>query len=250
MKLLFHPPQFSSFGASLKRLPQIASVLLLYFASLSLVNGAVIITTNFHQTTLNQSATDALNGLIPTASATLYDGAVAGLVVSPSMLSNATATGTPSNNAIFWPAANNIEITYDLGTTLAPAERQLDLFSIWIANNDGQRNGYNGSLSISLDGITFTTIPGTSFNVDPSYNADNTGTFNQIIYTFAPGDVTNFRYLRLTSNNEASGNQPRYIELDAFISVIPEPHSFALLAASLLIIVVYGRRRAFHSFRS
>jgi len=153
----------------------------------------------------------------------------------------------PTENGFFWPAGDDITITYDLGTAIAPDLRQLDAFSIWVANNDSQRNGFNGSLSVSLDGITFTSIADTAFAINPAFNAGNSGTFNQILYTFSPGDVVDFRYLRLTTNNQSSGNQPRLIELDAFVTVIPEPGTIAALLCGMIVLTASANRRFLRS---
>ena len=107
-------------------------------------------------------------------------------------------------------------LTWDLGDGEPPEKRQSDEFSVWIWANDPSRKDYSGSVSTSVDGETFSEIPGTAFEFEFP-RADN-GTYNHVRYTFRPGRVTNFRYLRLKADKPPAGEESRFAQVGAFVN--------------------------------
>lgn len=113
-------------------------------------------------------------------------------------------------------------ITYDLGA-LGAATRQLDTLTIWTPVFD--RPSIDAALYFSLDGIDFTyignTYVGWQFATDPQSDQ-----FNKLTYTFDPGEVVGFRYLRV-ENPVTNFQSFRSSEIQATVSV-PEPSTIAL----------------------
>lgn len=212
-----------------------------------LVSSAQATTSNFATTTsntsLNQSSTDDINGQLAVSSTN------APTVGSLSFLTDATSSFSPSDSVIVGPDDATVSLSWDFGTEMSASERQLQTVSIWIAA-DNQRNGFNGSLATSLDGINFTPIAGSSHEVNfpapiPSGLPAN---FHHILYDFSGTNVSNFRFLQLNSSGYAFtlGDptfQPRFVEVD--VVVVPEPSTVALLAlgAGFLGFSVYRKNR-------
>jgi hypothetical protein len=124
-----------------------------------------------------------------------------------------------------------VYITWDLGNDQPTAKAQLRSLSIWMYAGEG--GNYCGQLSVSRDGKTFQTLPGTLVgkvfpirknvkglwslnpeNYDP--NKPSNTVEHLIRYTFPPGQVKDFRYLRVESLGYK--NSPcRIEEIDAEI---------------------------------
>ena len=216
---------------------------ILLFGLGSMASQAAVITTQ-SAVDLNQSFTDTLNGITPTTSVAL----VGETTPTNATFTNAT-TATSPNDAAPSPNTNwylgnaaSATVTFDLGTGVAAADRRLDSFVIWIADGDGSRNSFDGKLAISLNGTTFTDIPGTATTFDGG--GATASKQNAITFTFSANEVANFRYIRLTSNDPAGSDlQPRFVETDGFVSLVPEPSTWALLAFSLTAVMVFRRRR-------
>ena len=178
---------------------------------------------------LNQSATDNLNGNVPTSS-------TAPTVGSLATLTDATSSSFPTNHVIVGPDDGGpVFLTWDLGAAIDAAARRLDIFSLWFSDDpNADRVGFNGSLSTSGDGIAFTPIADSTYT---NAFALSPGLFHNIIYNFTGTNVSNFRYLQLISSPYTFPIppgvnlpfQPRMVEADATIRV-PEPSTIALLA--------------------
>ncbi|MFN7138136.1 MAG: hypothetical protein ACK4UN_02235, partial [Limisphaerales bacterium] len=172
---------------------------------------------------LNQSQRDDLNGRVGQMSAPLHHTSSGG-TNNAAAFSNATSATSPSQNIFWHPDGQIYHITWDLGTNIPPALRQLDTVSINIDAHDPGRKGFFGSFSISTDGVTFTEIPGTLYkDLLSQWGTGASPLFNNVTYAFEPGEVVGFRYLRLNSFDDTSINllQPRYVEVDAFTSRVP-----------------------------
>lgn len=172
---------------------------------------------------LNQSPFDDLNGRVGVMNAPLHVTSSGG-TNNAAAFCNATSATAPAQNIFWHPDGQTYRITWDLGTNIPPALRQLDTVAINIDSHDPGRKGFFGSLSISSDGVVFTEIPGTVYK-DLLVQAGTGGSpfFNNVTYAFEPGEVVGFRYLRLNSFDDTSINllQPRYVEVDAFTSTVP-----------------------------
>jgi hypothetical protein len=176
---------------------------------------------------LNQSVGDDLHGIVGQMSAPLHSTSWGGSE-NAAAFTDATSASQPSRNVFWHPDGVAYHITWDLGVEIHPAQRQLDSVSIWIDAHDPGRKGFRGSLATSIDGTHFIEIPGTLYQ-DPLVQA-GTGPsplFNNVTYSFNPGEVVGFRYMRLNSFDDVSSNllQPRYVEVDAFTSRVPGPSS-------------------------
>lgn len=86
--------------------------------------------------------------------------------------------------------------------------------------NDEARKDFAGSIFASLDGETFAQIPGTTAEFE--FPGAARGTFNNIIYTFRPGRVTNFRYLRLNVERPPGKEESRIARVEAFVGRLPD----------------------------
>lgn len=182
---------------------------------------------------LNQSATDDINGQLVTSTNIPQSGSLAALT-------DATSSLTPTGSVIVGPDSEAVALTWDFGTSLDAALRRLSTVSLWFENDvDQDRVGFNGSLSTSLDGILFNQIDNSSHTADFSFVP---GAFHNVLYNFNGTNVSNFRYIRITSlgyifptppgNTDAF--QPRFVEVDINTTVVPEPSTLALLAAGAL----------------
>ena len=106
-----------------------------------------------------------------------------------------------------------VNITWDLGTEIAPAKAQLDSLAIWLGTS-GDGN-FCGQLAVSTDGQQFTPVPGTfvrqgfpvgknpdanwSLNPEDLKDQNKKGGAHLVRYSFRPGQVKGFRYLRIVS---------------------------------------------------
>jgi hypothetical protein len=168
---------------------------------------------------ITMSAVDALQGCV----ATLTDGyeVISAYQGAVSSLTDATAATTPTDYllATDW---TSVYFTWDLGGTEAEiSARQLDSVTIWTVGSDIDRIGFKGMLYTSVDGIIYTPLMSESYNAacfDATSSNDLSGAY-KVQFDFTSGSVTNFRYLRLLSDNGgAEIRQPRYYEIDAEIS--------------------------------
>ena len=106
-----------------------------------------------------------------------------------------------------------VNITWDLGAEIAPAKAQLDSLSIWLGTS-GDGN-FCGQLAVSTNGKQFTPVPGTfvrqgfpvgknpdanwSLNPEDLKDQNKKGGAHLVRYSFRPGQVKSFRYLRIVS---------------------------------------------------
>ena len=187
---------------------------------------------------LNQSSTDDINGQLTTSSHAPEQGNLA-------WLTDATDSSTPSDSVIF--PTNTVSLSWDFGGDAeVAAQRRLDTVSIWVAA-DEQRVGFNGWLATSLDGVTYTEIPG-SRNNNLFVEAGGTRSgFHHLLYDFTGTNVSNFRFLQLNTEGYSfvPGDptfQPLIVEIDATVS-IPEPSTLALLVAGAGVLGVSMFRR-------
>lgn len=189
---------------------------------------------------LNQSSTDDLNGRL-TASTHV---ASQGNLVS---LTDASFSSSPTDTVRVGPDNATVSLSWDFGTQIDPGTRRLETLSIWLAA-DSQRNGFNGSLATSLDGVNFTAVDNSShiwfFDGAAAAGGVSPG-FHHILYNFTGTNVSNFRFLQLnTSGAEfVSGTpfQPLFVEIDGVVSV-PEPSTIALLALGAGVLGLASRR--------
>lgn len=185
---------------------------------------------------LNQSTDDGINNVLPYF---VSHGVVEGSISS---LTDATSSDLPIGDVIVGPDNELVGIAWNFGTPDPGMVWQLDRVDIWIAGYDNFRKGFHGDLSYSLSGDVndFTVIPSSEHLDSLSENAN----YNHIRYDFPAELVTDFQYIRLNLLN--SENKPRIVEVDMWVSQIPEPGTFALFAGGMALLGGYFLRRRRH----
>lgn len=167
---------------------------------------------------LNQSATDTLNGLVPT----VWD-SNGSTITSPgegslSWLTDATSSDSPAGHLITRDNVPYIFYSWDLsGVANASELRQVD---IWVAGGDETRNHINAAIVAKIDG-TWQTLAGSGF--DPAANAG----YDHARWQWDAGDVTNVTDLQLIMMWGPYGQHARLVEVDAVL--VPEPATLAML---------------------
>jgi hypothetical protein len=198
---------------------------------------------------LNQSTTDSVNGIVPFGSHTPIEGSLVSLT-------DATSPNSPTANVILGPDNTWVGVTWDFGAPAPGTVWRLDRVDIWIAGEDNLRKGFRGDLSVSLTGDVndFTVIPNSFHEAALSQHAN----YNYLRYDFpeefiagANPDqdrypVTDFQFLRLNSRGDTiTGTdwQSRYVEIDIWVTQIPEPGTTALLLGGLALLGGWFGRR-------
>jgi hypothetical protein len=103
--------------------------------------------------------------------------------------------GKPGNGVRFYASNGPIRVTWDMGEGRSTDKIQLDSLSIWLYAGDGRN--FSGQLATSKDGRIFKPIPGTLVKKEFPVGKELTGLMHRIGFTFSPGEVTDFRFLRL-----------------------------------------------------
>jgi hypothetical protein len=148
------------------------------------------------------SAEDSLQDVFPEVSIKhLAEGRVSSCLVD----------GPQGNMVILIHERGPVTVTWDLAPDQSFAKAQLDKVSIWLCAADW--GNYDGRLLVSGDGKIFTPIPKT--RVERTFPRSEKA--NLIQYTFKPGEVTDFRFLRLESFGY-KGQHCRILEVDGWIS--------------------------------
>ena len=205
----------------------------------------------------NWSTTDSLQGVSAVMRGTLgawtpNNGSSTGYFGDGTVISNFTDATSPTQPvAVIY--AGDTTVNWDFNVTTAgelAANRQLDSLTIWQQNWGAPRDGANFELFKSLDGIVWTALAGTTAvyqntSVVPStYAPDNsliTGSYNTILFTFTPGEVTNFNYLRVLDAPFGYTSVP-IAEIDANFSMVPEPSTYALVLGGIATLLLIRRR--------
>ncbi len=158
-----------------------------------LVQGDSITTTDI--TTLDMSSTDSIQGIIPIVPSGFYEGLTNG-----ARFTDATSPTGPTDTII--PAADGTTatITYNLGGgSIAASHRELSSFTVYTSAGDSFRQGFSGSISVSANGLTYTQVSATLAPVSASSG------YIKNVFTFDPGTVTNFSFIRLNSSGSSTG---------------------------------------------
>jgi hypothetical protein len=151
---------------------------------------------------LKISAGDSLQDVFPEVSVKhLWEGRVSSCLVD----------GPQGNMVILTHDRGPVTLTWDLAPDHSFAKAQLDKVSIWLCAADW--GNYDGRLLVSRDGKIFTPIPKT--RVERTFPPSEK--VNLVQYTFKPGEVTNFRFLRLESFGY-KGQHCRILEVDGWVS--------------------------------
>jgi hypothetical protein len=115
------------------------------------------------------------------------------------------------------PDNRTVTITWDLGESALSPNVYLEKVDLWLQGNDwlgrGSRGNFTGHLEISRDGRKFITLPGTV--VKKAFKKESP--FNVIRLTFSPGEVKDFRFLRVVSNGY-QGCQSCFMEIDGWVA--------------------------------
>ena len=199
---------------------------------LGMVSQAQAVTISYDENiAADWSYTDDLNGSIPGTSGT------SGNAASFSNATSSTEPGADSDRVYFTNTPGYA--SWNIGDAPTGKVWQLDSFTIWIAGNDSYRSSFGGRLYTSTDDVTYTEISGTYAELIDG--DDQTWNCNRISYTFSADEVKGFKYLRLVSERSP---QPRFYEVDAEISAVPEPATMVLLGLGSVGLLIRRRRRS------
>lgn len=186
-----------------------------------------------HSVPLEQSTNDAINGIIGVGKPFGKDKTVNLSYLSDGLKPNLTA----DSNA--WFAG---DVVWDLGENIPPAERELKEVSVWIKSDDKDHCDYSGALEISEGGNIFFPLDGTYTNVNffELFGRGFSDTYNNVIYDFATGSVTGFRYIKLKIfPSAANHNEPSMVEVDVFVNrtkpQVPRMTAIFLLNGTTLV---------------
>ena len=182
-------------------------------------NAASIVTvTTEHGVPLSQCATDSLNGIVGyfTRPGQKKSDDKEKKNRKPGLTDAKSPTAPNEDNGWFTG-----EVTWDLGDSVPAPKRQLERVDIWIRAHDAARCDYSGALAVSVDGEDFITLEDTVFEKqfgEPKHGGEGK-VFNRVSYQFAPGAVTDFRYLRFIAEvPQWTRNDSRFVEVDGFVS--------------------------------
>ncbi len=164
------------------------------------------------------SAEDSLNDVFPEVNVHF---------LPETRLTACLVDGTPAkggNSVVLDHSKGPVYFTWDLGSD----KGQLDGVALWLVGIDCKKMDhfrnhppcFIGQLSTSTDGKQFTAIPGSHAEMI----APDTKQFNLVRWTFKPGEVKGFRYLRVESFGY-KGQTCRIAEIDGWISGIKIPKS-------------------------
>jgi hypothetical protein len=199
----------------------------------------------------NFSTTDSLQGL----NATVGEGWAMYIGSGPDGLNgqdiaangNVTSRLTDASSAVgptlsLLAGDNNVGWDFNVGSLGGTAaDRRLDSLTIWQKAWEAPRAGSDYHLFASLNGTNWTAITGADA-VFYSAGVSSDPTYNKITFTFAADEVSNFNYIRVQDKTFGGYNTP-ITEIDANISVVPEPSS-ALLGGLGTLALLSRRRRA------
>jgi len=180
-----------------------------------------------HSVPLEQSTNDAINGIVGIGKPFGKDKTINLPYLSDGIKPDFTA----DSNALFVG-----DVVWDLGDAVPPVERELKEVSIWIKSDNKEYCDYSGALEISEGGNMFFPLDGTYTNVNffEIFGRGFSDTYNNVIYDFAPGSVTGFRYIKLkVFPSVASHNEPYLVEVDVFVNRI-KPQVPRIIAIYLL----------------
>lgn len=167
-----------------------------------------------HGVPLEQATNDAINGIkgyaIPLGKNEKTD---------ISWLSDAVSEKFPADDNGGFAG----EVVWNLGDNINPEERELKEISVWIKSDDKERCDYSGMFEISDGGKIFFPLEGsyTNVNFHELFGRGFSGTFNNVRYTFEPGAVTGFKYLKFKAFPSAQSHiESRFVEVDVFVDRI------------------------------
>ena len=156
-----------------------------------------------------------------------------------SRLTDATSPTTPTLSVL----AGDNTVAWDFNLTSdgqLAANRQLDSLTIWQKAWEAPRDGSNFKLFTSLNGTAWTAITGADALFAAAGNP-SAPTYNKINFTFAANEVTNFNYIRVQDNQFGAYNGI-LTEIDANITIVPEPSTYALVLGGIATLLLIRRR--------
>jgi hypothetical protein len=232
-------------NTTMKKLATLLGVTLL-----TLVSAKAVVVTFDPNIAANWSDDDSLQGLPATVGSgwAMYVGggpdgingqniAANGNVTS--RLTDATSPTTPTLSVM--AGDNTVSWDFDItpGGGLA-ADRRLDSLTIWQKAYEAPRSGSNYKLFTSLNGSVWTAVTGAdALFQQPGVSADPT--YNKISFTFGLNEVANFNYIRV-QDIPFGGYSAPITEIDANISIVPEPSTYALVLGGIATLLLIRRR--------
>jgi hypothetical protein len=156
-----------------------------------------------------------------------------------SRLTDATSPTTPTLSVL----AGDNTVAWDFNLTSdgqLAANRQLDSLTIWQKAWEAPRAGSDYKLFTSLNGTAWTAITGADA-VFYSAGVSTDPTYNKISFTFGLNEVANFNYIRVQDKSFGGYNTP-LTEIDANITIVPEPSTYALVLGGIATLLLIRRR--------
>jgi hypothetical protein len=156
-----------------------------------------------------------------------------------SRLTDATSPTAPTLSVM----GGDTTVSWDFDITPVgglAADRRLDSLTIWQKAWEAPRSGSDYHLFTSLNGTAWTAITGADAVFwQPGVSTDPT--YNKISFTFGLNEVANFNYIRV-QDITFGGYSSILTEIDANISIVPEPSTYALVLGGIATLLLIRRR--------
>lgn len=163
----------------------------------------------------NMSGTDSLNDVFPATNVKN---------LPEDRRTSCFVDGSDGNSVVVPHRKGPAYITFDIAPDGGAEQSELKSLKLWIyglsKNYQGHPPNFVGRLSVSKDGKTFQPVA----NSEAKLIAPRSKRYNAVFWTFRPGEVKGFRFLRIESLGY-KGQTVRIAEIDADISGVTIPKS-------------------------